>query len=36
MPVGLMLWSGALCDPTVLDAALAVEAALVFQQSRSG
>ncbi len=28
LPVGLMLWAGALADDTVLDAALAVEAAL--------
>jgi amidase/aspartyl-tRNA(Asn)/glutamyl-tRNA(Gln) amidotransferase subunit A len=31
MPVGLMLWSGALCDDTVLGAAFAVEAALALQ-----
>ncbi len=30
MPVGLMLWSGALCDGAVLDAALAVETALAL------
>lgn len=28
LPVGLMLWAGALADDTVLDAALAIEAAL--------
>src|SRR5256714_3999782 len=28
MPVGLMVWSGALADDTVLDAALTIEAAL--------
>ena len=27
-PVGLMVWSGAMCDEIVLDAALAIEAAL--------
>jgi aspartyl-tRNA(Asn)/glutamyl-tRNA(Gln) amidotransferase subunit A len=35
MPVGLMLWSGALCDQVVLNAALAVETALA-RQTRSG
>ena len=29
-PVGLMVWSGALCDDLVLDVALAIEAALNF------
>jgi Asp-tRNA(Asn)/Glu-tRNA(Gln) amidotransferase A subunit family amidase len=28
MPVGLMVWSGALQDDTVLDVSLAIEAAL--------
>jgi Asp-tRNA(Asn)/Glu-tRNA(Gln) amidotransferase A subunit family amidase len=28
MPVGLMVWSGALADDAVLDAALTIEAAL--------
>jgi amidase/aspartyl-tRNA(Asn)/glutamyl-tRNA(Gln) amidotransferase subunit A len=28
MPVGLMVWSGALADDTVLDVSLAIEAAL--------
>jgi len=28
MPVGLMVWSGALCDDAVLDVSLAIEAAL--------
>lgn len=28
MPVGLMVWAGALCDDTVLDVSLAIEAAL--------
>jgi len=28
MPVGLMVWGGALCDDAVLDASLAIEAAL--------
>ena len=34
MPVGLMLWSAALCDGAVLDAALAVEAVLGSSQAR--
>jgi len=28
MPVGLMVWGAALCDDAVLDASLAIEAAL--------
>ena len=28
MPVGLMVWAGALCDDTVLDVSLAIESAL--------
>jgi aspartyl-tRNA(Asn)/glutamyl-tRNA(Gln) amidotransferase subunit A len=31
MPVGLMVWGAALCDDTVLDASLAIEAALAAQ-----
>jgi amidase/aspartyl-tRNA(Asn)/glutamyl-tRNA(Gln) amidotransferase subunit A len=33
MPVGLMVWAGALADDAVLDAALAIEAALASRRS---
>jgi len=33
MPVGLMVWSGALCDDAVLDASLAIEAALASMRA---
>ena len=32
MPVGLMVWTGALMDDTVLEAALAIEAALASRR----
>ncbi len=35
MPVGLMLWSGAMCDDAVLNAALAVEAVLGSSGARA-